>query len=204
MQIAYIGMGGNLPSAAGSPEATLAAAVERLGSLGRVVGGSSLYSTEPVGYEDQPRFVNAVIAIETSLSARQVLETLLCIERAFGRERSLSLPNGPRTLDLDLLLLGDEVIHENGLDLPHPRLAERAFVLVPLHEIAPDLVVVTYGKSVKELLDALRDERTDGGNAVFPLQSDMWRAGVGGDGGVRPDERPNQQPDQPDADRNRR
>jgi 2-amino-4-hydroxy-6-hydroxymethyldihydropteridine diphosphokinase len=177
MQIAYIGMGANIPSPAGPPEATLAAAVERLGSVGRIVSGSSLYSTEPVGYEDQPRFVNAVIAIETHLSALQVLESLLCIERAFGRDRTGGFRNGPRTLDLDLLLMGDEVVHEDGLDLPHPRIAERAFVLVPLNEIAPELFIATQGKSVKELLQALRRGLSDDSNAVLPLQNDVWRAG---------------------------
>jgi 2-amino-4-hydroxy-6-hydroxymethyldihydropteridine diphosphokinase len=187
MQIAYIGMGGNIPSSAGSPETTLAAALARLGSLGRIVRGSSLYSTEPVGYADQPRFVNSVVAIETSLSARQVLESLLCIERAFGRDRSAGIKDGPRTLDLDLLLLGDEVVHEEGLDLPHPRLAERAFVLAPLAEIAPDLVIVTQGKSVKELLQRLTSDKTR--NAVLPLHNDQWRAGACGDGLTRADAR---------------
>ena len=179
MQIAYIGMGGNIPSTAGPPETTLAAALARLGSLGRIVRGSSLYSTEPVGYADQPRFVNAVVAIETNLSARQVLESLLCIERAFGRDRSAGIKDGPRTLDLDLLLLGDEVVHEEGLDLPHPRLAQRAFVLAPLAEIAPDLVIVTQGKSVKELLQRLTSDKTR--NAVLPIHNDQWRAGACGD-----------------------
>lgn len=184
METAYIGMGANIPSTAGPPEVTLAEALRRLASLGRLAGASSLYSTAPVGYADQPRFINAVAALETHLSARQVLESLLCIERAFGRDRSGGIPNGPRTLDLDLLLLGDQVIHEEGLEIPHPRLAERAFVLVPLNEIAPGLIIVTHGKSVKELLQALRSGLLHQSNAVLPLQSDVWRAGsCGGDGG---------------------
>jgi 2-amino-4-hydroxy-6-hydroxymethyldihydropteridine diphosphokinase len=187
MQIAYIGMGGNIASAAGPPEATLAAAAERLGSLGRIVAASSLYSTEPVGYADQPRFVNAVIAIETELSGRQVLESLLSVERAFGRSRAEGVRNGPRTLDLDLLLLGDEAVHEEGLDLPHPRLAERAFVLTPLNEIAPDLVIGASGKTVKELLQGLTSDKTR--DAVLLLQNDDWRAGSGGSDGVRADAR---------------
>jgi 2-amino-4-hydroxy-6-hydroxymethyldihydropteridine diphosphokinase len=161
--------------------------LRRLGSLGHIAAASSLYSTEPVGYADQPRFVNAVVAIETALSARQVLESLLCIERAFGRDRSAGIKDGPRTLDLDLLLLGDEVLHEDGLELPHPRLAERAFVLAPLAEIAPDLVIVTQGRSVKELLQRLTSDKTR--NAVLPLHSDQWRAGGYGDGGTRADAR---------------
>jgi 2-amino-4-hydroxy-6-hydroxymethyldihydropteridine diphosphokinase len=184
MQIAYIGMGANIPSPAGPPEVTLAAAASRLESLGRVVAKSSLYSTKPVGYADQPRFLNAAVALNTQFSPRQVLEGLLCIERAFGRDRSSGIQNGPRTLDLDLLLLGDEVIHEEGLEIPHPRLAQRAFVLVPLSEIAPEVVIVTHGKSVQELLHALRSGLTDQSNAVLPLQSDLWRAGrCGGNAG---------------------
>jgi 2-amino-4-hydroxy-6-hydroxymethyldihydropteridine diphosphokinase len=187
MEIAYIGFGANIPSTAGPPEMTLSEAAERMGSLGRVLRRSPLYSTEPVGYADQPRFVNAVVALETHLSARQVLEGLLCIERAFGRDRSSGIQNGPRTLDLDLLLLGDEVIHEEGLELPHPRLAERAFVLVPLNEIAPGLVVVTHGKSVKELLHDLRRGQSNQSNAILPLQCDEWRTGSRGSDGVRAD-----------------
>jgi 2-amino-4-hydroxy-6-hydroxymethyldihydropteridine diphosphokinase len=195
MEIAYIGMGANIPSSAGPPEVTLVEALRRLASLGQLAGASSLYSTAPVGYADQPRFVNAVVALATHLSARQVLEGLLCIERAFGRDRSSGIQNGPRTLDLDLLLLGDEVIHEDGLDVPHPRLAERAFVLVPLNEIAPQLVIVTHGKSVKELLQILRRGLTNSSNAILPLQSDVWRSGSCGVDSLRADE--------PDAHRDR-
>jgi 2-amino-4-hydroxy-6-hydroxymethyldihydropteridine diphosphokinase len=187
MQIAYIGMGANLPSTAGPPEATLVAALRRLGSLGRIAAASSLYSTEPVGYADQPRFVNAVVAIETAQTARQALESLLCIERAFGRDRSAGIKDGPRTLDLDLLMLDDLVVHEEGLDLPHPRLAERLFVLAPLAEIAPDLVIPSTGKSVKELLQRLTSDKTR--NAVLPLHSDQWRTGACAGGGARPDAR---------------
>jgi 2-amino-4-hydroxy-6-hydroxymethyldihydropteridine diphosphokinase len=174
MHIAYIGMGGNIASSAGPPESTLAAAAERLLSLGRLVSKSPLYSTAPVGFADQPRFVNAVLGLQTNLGAHQLLDNLLRIEREFGRDRSAGIQNGPRTLDLDLLLLGDQVIHDYGLEIPHPRLAERAFVLVPLNEIAPDLVVVTHGKSVKELLQSLQNgSDTD---AVHPLHTDVWRA----------------------------
>jgi 2-amino-4-hydroxy-6-hydroxymethyldihydropteridine diphosphokinase len=185
MQIAYIGMGANIDSPAGTPEATLAAAVDRLASLGRVVCRSSLYSTEPVGFADQPRFVNAVVALETDLSALTLLEQLLCVEREFGRDRSAGIQNGPRTLDLDLLLLGDEVMQAAGLEIPHPRLAERAFVLVPLHETAPELKVATHGKTVKELLHGLRRGSATETDAVLPLQSDLWRAGPCGHDGVR-------------------
>src|ERR1700723_1826317 len=106
MEIAYIGLGGNVPSAAGEPAATLAASVVRLSELGRVVRRSRLYSTAPVGLADQPRFVNAAVSLETEISARELLEALLGIERDFGRDRTNAIPNGPRTLDLDILLYG--------------------------------------------------------------------------------------------------
>ena len=140
MQTAYIGMGSNLASPAGPPEATLAAAVARLASFGQVAARSSLYSTKPVGFADQPRFLNAVVALETELAPQTLLAALLDLERAFGRNRSEGFPNGPRTLDLDILLMGDIQSTEPGLQIPHPRLADRAFVLIPLNEIAPRAV----------------------------------------------------------------
>lgn len=187
MQMAYIGMGGNLAGPAGPPEATLAAAAERLEQLGRVACRSSLYSTEPVGYAAQPRFVNAVAALETCLSPRELLESLLSIEREFGRDRFTGIPNGPRTLDLDLLLLGDLVLHQWNLDLPHPRLAQREFVLAPLNEIAPALVVVTQGRTVQELLSGIRRGLSTKSDAVHPLQSDLWSRGSCVNHGVHPD-----------------
>jgi 2-amino-4-hydroxy-6-hydroxymethyldihydropteridine diphosphokinase len=149
-------MGGNLASWAGAPEATLAAAAQRLDSLGRVVRRSSLYSTAPVGFAEQPRFVNAVVALETELAPHELLDGLLAIEQEFGRERTVGLQNGPRTLDLDILLFGDLEISEPELEIPHPRLAERAFVLIPLNEIAPQAVVPGLAKSVQLLLNSLR------------------------------------------------
>ena len=162
MRTAYIGLGANLPSPAGPPEATLAAAVSRMASLGRITAKSSLYSTAPVGYAAQPRFVNAVVALETELEARELLDSLMTIERDFGRDRENAIPNGPRTLDLDILLLGDLQINEPGLEIPHPRLAKRAFVLVPLNEIAPEAIDPRSGAKVAELLKQLTDDR-DGG-----------------------------------------
>ena len=176
MQICYIGMGANVPSAAGPPEATMAAAADRLGSIGCVCCCSSLYSTAPVGFADQPRFLNAVIALKTDLSPASLLAALLGIERDFGRDRAGAIPNGPRTLDLDLLLYGDYVLHESNLDVPHPRLAERAFVLVPLHEIAPHLVVVPRQATVTQLLNGLRNGLPPQTDAVTPFQSDLWHA----------------------------
>ena len=178
MRIAYIGMGGNLPSWAGAPEVTLAAAVERLAFLGRVTARSSLYSTEPVGFAAQPRFVNAVVALETALEPQALLKALLAIEQEFGRDRSAGIANGPRTLDLDILLFGDLCIHEPNLNVPHPRLAQRAFVLVPLNEVAPLGVDVESGATVSQLLNNLNEQAGNETHAVVPIQSRVWRTGA--------------------------
>jgi 2-amino-4-hydroxy-6-hydroxymethyldihydropteridine diphosphokinase len=178
MQTAYIGMGSNQASVAGQPEATLVAAAKRLSSLGYVVNRSSLYSTKPVGFADQPRFVNAVIALETELEPRALLEGLLAIEKEFGRDRSAGIRNGPRTLDLDILIYGDRLIRESGLEVPHPRLGDRAFVLIPLCEIDPDVVDVTQGKTVTQLLYALQKGSPGQSDEVISVQSDIWRPGV--------------------------
>jgi 2-amino-4-hydroxy-6-hydroxymethyldihydropteridine diphosphokinase len=176
MHTAYIGMGANLASPAGPPEATLAAAAERLASLGRIFARSSLYSTEPVGLADQPRFLNAVIALETGLAPRTLLQRLLSLEKDFGRDRSAGIPNGPRTLDLDILLMDTLVIHEAHLQIPHPRLAERAFVLVPLNEIAPNSLDPRTGHSIAQLLAALLAQSPAEAHAVVPVQSALWPA----------------------------
>jgi len=169
-------MGGNLASKAGAPDATLAAAASRLESLGHVTRRSSLYSTEPVGYFAQPRFVNAVVELASDLTPRLLLEGLLAIEKEFGRDRSAGVANGPRTLDLDILLIEDVCVDEPDLQIPHPRLAERAFVLVPLNEIAPQIVDARSGHAVSQLLNAFpkrSENETDA--AVVPIQTDVWR-----------------------------
>ena len=134
---AYVGLGSNL----GEREATLWKALEGLGATEgiEVVAVSSFRETDPVGVVDQPRFVNGAAALETSLRPRELLERLLDVERSLGRDRAVEERWGPRTLDLDLLLYGGETIDEPGLEVPHPRLAERAFVLEPLLELDPDL-----------------------------------------------------------------
>ena len=182
MRTAYIGMGGNLASWAGTPDATLVVAAARLEGLGHLTSRSSLYSTEPVGFARQPRFVNAVVALETALEPQDLLKALLAIEQEFGRDRASSFANGPRTLDLDILTFGDLRISEPGLEIPHPRLAERAFVLVPLNEIAPRLLDAGSGKTVSQLLDSLHGNAGNEADAVVAIQSDGWRAGAGGDG----------------------
>ncbi len=139
MPRAYIGLGSNL----GDREATIRAAVEALGAEPgiAVTSVSALIDTEPVGVVDQPRFLNGVAALDSELAARDLLAVLLGVEQQFGRRRDASVPRGPRTLDLDLLLYGGAEIDEPGLRVPHPRLHERAFVLGPLAELDPALEV---------------------------------------------------------------
>jgi 2-amino-4-hydroxy-6-hydroxymethyldihydropteridine diphosphokinase len=144
--VAYIGLGSNL----GDREGNLRAALVRLAELGEV-RASSFRETDPVGVTDQPRFFNAAAELSTDLPARDLLEALVAIERDLGRDRAREERWGPRTLDLDLLLYGDEVIDEPGLTVPHSRLAERLFVLEPLHELAPGLVLPD-GTRVRDLL----------------------------------------------------
>jgi 2-amino-4-hydroxy-6-hydroxymethyldihydropteridine diphosphokinase len=145
MTRAYVGLGANL----GDREQTIRAAVAELPD---VVAVSPLRETDPVGVTDQPRFLNGVAALETELAPRELLDVLLAVERRLGRERRERW--GPRTIDLDLLLYGDEVIDEDGLKIPHPRLHERRFVLEPLADLAPQLVVPGLG-GVEDLLAEL-------------------------------------------------
>ncbi len=147
---AYVALGSNL----GDRERTLLDAVEALRAEEgiEVAGVSGLIETEPVGLVDQPRFVNGVAALDTTLPARALLELLLEVERRFGRSREGVPAQGPRTLDLDLLLYGDAEIEEPGLQVPHPRLHERFFVLGPLAELAPGLEIP--GRGVVEALIA--------------------------------------------------
>jgi len=135
---AYVGLGANL----GDRERTLRAAVDALAAEEgiEVVSVSTLRETEPVGVGEQPRFLNGAAELETTLTARALLDRLLALEQRFGRVR-IPGEHGPRTLDLDLLLYGDEVIDEPGLTVPHPRLHERRFVLEPLAELASGLIV---------------------------------------------------------------
>ena len=141
--IAYIGLGGNV----GIVAETLRQATLALDALPdtAVQASSSLYCTPAWGLEQQPDFVNGVVALETTLTAQQLLQALLGIELQFGRDRDAGERWGPRTLDLDLLLYADAVLDEPGLRVPHPHLHERAFALVPLLQIAPDILIPGQG-----------------------------------------------------------
>ena len=145
MPTAYVSLGSNL----GDREATIRAAVA---ALPGVVAVSELRETDPVGVVDQPRFLNGAARLDTELSARQLLDMLLAVERGLGRERRERW--GPRTIDLDLLLYGSETIDEPGLTVPHPRLHERRFALEPLAELDSDLLVPGRGR-VRDLLAEL-------------------------------------------------
>ena len=149
MTLAYVALGANL----GNPERTVKAAISALHDLpgSKLLAASSLYRTAPVGLRNQPDFVNAVVSIETQLDPMGLLDALFKVETAFGRRRGI--PNGPRTLDLDLLLHGASILQSGSLVLPHPRMHQRAFVLVPLVELDSSIVIPGHGRA----LDALRN-----------------------------------------------
>lgn len=154
---AYIALGSNL----GDRELNLLRAVAEIGKLpaGRVTGLSPFYETSPVGVVDQPLFLNAVLRLATGLSPHDLLNRLRHIENdIFARTGTLRW--GPRNIDLDLLLYGDLVINDTDLIVPHPRMAERRFVLQPLSDIAPDVVHPVLGRSIVELLAELRSDET--------------------------------------------
>jgi len=151
---AYIGVGSNLDN----PVVHVRDAIAELDDLPatRVVARASLYRSAPVGMLDQPDFVNSVAALDTALAPEQLLDELLAIEARHGRARSER--NAPRTLDLDLLLYGDRRMHDERLTLPHPRMHERAFVLLPLAEIDTEAHIPGHGR-VQALLAGVSDQR---------------------------------------------
>jgi 2-amino-4-hydroxy-6-hydroxymethyldihydropteridine diphosphokinase len=151
-KLAAIALGSNLESKFGDREANLWEAVERIRELGEVKAVSSSYDTEPVGYVDQPRFLNAALLLETSLEPTELMRSLLNVEQAMGRERVGGVAKGPRVIDLDLLLHGQAVMNTTELTLPHPEMMGRRFVLEPLAEIAPGLVHPVLGLTVREML----------------------------------------------------
>jgi len=157
MPRAWIGLGSNLGDRLGYVKKALGM-IEGLRET-RLVAVSSVYDTAPVGREDQPRFLNAVVEVATELGPAELLGALLAIEDRCGRVRRDVW--GPRTLDLDLLVYGDVRVSSPDLTVPHPRLAERAFVLVPLAEIAPDLVVPGIDRDVSALVADLGDRTSE-------------------------------------------
>ncbi len=142
----YLGLGANL----GDRQANLAQAVELLGQRLDIEKVSSIYETEPVGYKDQPLFLNAVCRVQTDIGPLQLLSLVKGIEASMGRVPNFS--DGPRLIDIDIILYGDMVMMDPELSIPHPRMAQRAFVLIPLAEIAPGLVHPFSGESVEEMV----------------------------------------------------
>ncbi|WP_410497607.1 2-amino-4-hydroxy-6-hydroxymethyldihydropteridine diphosphokinase [Chitinibacter sp. S2-10] len=151
MTLAYIALGANL----GDPSAQLRDALHLIAALPQtqLLASSSFYASAPVGYADQPDFVNAVCAVETELTAADLLAALLALELQQGRERSFK--NAPRTLDLDVVLYGDQIIDLPQLKIPHPRMHLRAFVLLPLLEIAPDIQIPQLGLAADYIADVI-------------------------------------------------
>lgn len=149
------------------------AAARRISQRFHLTAASSLYETAPVGYQNQPRFLNAVLEIETELSPRGLLDAVLEVEADLGRRRSFA--NAPRTIDIDVLLYGNYVLRDESLAIPHPRMHKRAFVVAPLAEVAPDLVHPRLGRTMRELLADLGDVSLD----VTAIEGPEWVTGAG-------------------------
>jgi len=154
--VAYIGLGANLDA----PRQQVRQALAELATLPEtiVLKTSSEYRSAPVGYSEQPEFINAVALLETGLAPERLLGELQALEARHGRQRSF--PNAPRTLDLDLLLYGERIIDTDALKVPHPRMHERAFVLVPLLELAPEVAIPGHGPAAR-LLERCRDQKVE-------------------------------------------
>jgi 2-amino-4-hydroxy-6-hydroxymethyldihydropteridine diphosphokinase len=155
MKRIYIGIGSNL----GDPGKNCLEAIERIGKIPKcsILGISNLYRTEPMGVEDQEWFINGAIVLSADLSPRYLLERLLAIEADMGRVRN-GKHWGPRVIDLDILLFGRDIIHEENLFIPHPYMHERRFVLIPMIDLDPDLEHPLLGKSMSELLRAIPED----------------------------------------------
>jgi 2-amino-4-hydroxy-6-hydroxymethyldihydropteridine diphosphokinase len=157
----YLSLGSNV----GDRAAQLRGAITRLGAAGRVLAESSLYETEPVEFTDQPWFLNCAVALETNKTPQHLMSTILDVEEQMGRKRVQK--KGPRTIDIDILLFGDTIVHSKELTIPHPAMHQRRFVLEPLAEIAPEVIHPILKKTIRELLDAL------------PKGQEVRRAGFG-------------------------
>jgi 2-amino-4-hydroxy-6-hydroxymethyldihydropteridine diphosphokinase len=167
MTIAYLGLGANL----GDPAGNIRRAIKLLNATPgiRVLRTAGFYETEPVGYANQPWFINTVTELETSLSPADLLSICLHIERQLGRQRTAER-NGPRSIDLDILLYGEQCQNEDGLVIPHPRLAERLFVLAPLAELVPEFIHPVSGQRMDELTQtAYRKAAKEGCGAVLRM-----------------------------------
>jgi len=152
MTLAYIGLGSNMSDR----EANLSQAVRLVSQIAPVLAASSLYLTEPEGYKDQPDFLNSAVCVDTDVTAAKLLHIMNGIEVQMGRERLFA--DAPRVIDLDLLLFDEAIINQPGLEVPHPRLHLRAFVLVPMVEIAPKVVHPVLHKTMEELLAGLASD----------------------------------------------
>ena len=151
----YLSIGSNI----GDREAQLRKAAGRLKEVGRITATSSFYETEPVEFTAQAWFVNCAVALETDLSSQQLMVAILSIEEEMGRRRTQK--KGPRSIDIDILLFGDEVVNSAELTIPHPAMHERRFVLEPLAEIASDVLHPILRKTIRELLDELPPGQVD-------------------------------------------
>jgi 2-amino-4-hydroxy-6-hydroxymethyldihydropteridine diphosphokinase len=153
-QLVYLSLGSNV----GDREAQLRDALTRLAAIGRVVAVSSFYETEPVEFTRQPWFLNCAVALETSKTPRELIAAILRIEEDMGRRRLQK--KGPRSIDIDILLVGSLVVEEPELTIPHPAMHQRRFVLEPLAEIAPEVLHPVLNKTIRELRDALPEGQT--------------------------------------------
>jgi 2-amino-4-hydroxy-6-hydroxymethyldihydropteridine diphosphokinase len=148
--LAYLSLGSNV----GDREGQLRAAQARLGAAGKIVAVSSLYETEPVDFTEQPWFLNCVVAFETEQTPEELMTSILRIEQEMGRRRLQK--KGPRTIDIDILLFGENVVDSPGVTIPHPAMHLRRFVLEPLAEIAPEVIHPVFRKTIRQLRGALR------------------------------------------------